>query len=83
MQELEGAFARIAAAVDRIEAVVSGWQPGSDTGLVAERDRLADEVEALRNQAEADAMLREEAAEAVRQALSDLRGAVDLGASGA
>ena len=45
-------------------------------GLIAERDALLKEVEALSRQTREDKHLRAEAATAVREALSGLRGAV-------
>jgi cell division protein FtsB len=75
-------------ALDRLGEAVSGLVQGTGRGraapdaeariaeLTAERDRLRAEVDDLRAQREIDARLRNEAAEAVREALGDLRGLV-------
>ena len=88
MSKLDEAMARMSAALDRLETAVEAelkaneiW--GEETpdipALRAQRDDLADEVEALRARAAEDAKLRAEAARAVRDALQDLRGAVGEG----
>lgn len=87
MTTLNKAMARMDAALTRLEAAFDAARPGevgSDEApgsaeLQHERDKMADEIRALRARTDADARLREEAAEAVREALRDLRGAVDQG----
>lgn len=82
MSDIDDALARLEAALDR--AVDSVGRDRGDRGqlaadldkLKAERDRLAAEVASLREAAREDAALRQEAAEAVKSALSDLRGLV-------
>ncbi len=54
-------------------------QRRAPVGHDAERERLLEEVERLREQTAEDARLRVEAARAVRSALQDLRGAVARG----
>ncbi|MEO1491872.1 MAG: hypothetical protein AAFV19_06940 [Pseudomonadota bacterium] len=85
MSQLNEAIARLAKSVDHLERAVAGIEQNEDQrsdgvaevpAILAERDELADEVRVLRERAEQDAILRAEAAEAVRQALTDLRGAV-------
>lgn len=85
MRQIEEALARMGQVVDRLEVAVEDVLTGEDiwgtedaelADVMSERDRLAGEVETLRARAEADAELRAEAASAVRQALTDLRGAV-------
>ena len=74
MQDLDGALARLEAAVDALErSLAEAASPGPDPALVAERDRLAAEVADLRESAKRDEELRAEAAEAVKAALGDLR----------
>lgn len=83
MSKLDSALARMDAALGRLEKAVDAVseEPGEDEldAVRAERDELSEEVKALRAQTEEDARLRLEAAEAVRAALNDLRGAVDEG----
>ena len=80
MPDIETALARLEAALERAATVSDGHRGRADElaaelrELRAERDRLREEVEALRAAAEEDARLRAEAADAVRSALSDLRG---------
>jgi hypothetical protein len=79
MSELDLALERLGdAVVQLIEGADQGEaRPDADAQiaeLIAERDRLQAEVDDLRAQHEIDARLRDEAAEAVRDALSDLRG---------
>ena len=88
MSELERALWRLDGAVARLEAAIdAGAMPAAGAAaeelaaLGAGRDRRADAVERLRARAAEDARLRAEAARAVRSALDDLRGAV--GAVGA
>lgn len=82
MPDIERALAELEAALDRAAAANAEKQNGRQAltaeleELRAERDRLQDEVEALRSASEEDARLRAEAADAVRNALSDLRGIV-------
>lgn len=96
MSELNVSIARLASSVKRLEEAVAKFDQGEDIwgeihaegggkmpAIVAERDELADEVRTLRQRAEQDAVLRAEAAEAVRQALTDLRGAVGKEAANA
>ncbi|MBK0398016.1 DUF4164 family protein [Limibaculum sp. M0105] len=81
MAKLEEAVGRLTAALEQLERAVgdsgssaSGGEAGGRiAALVAERDRLAAEVERLERQVAEDAELRTEAAEAVRAALGDLR----------
>ena len=85
MPDIDDALARLEAALDR--AATAGVEQNSSRQALAEeldrvrteRDRLRDEVEALQSASEEDARLRAEAAEAVRSALSDLRGIVHEG----
>lgn len=79
MSELDLALERLGDAVVRLIDSAGHGQTGAEAEarlaeLTAERDRLLAEVEDLRAQREVDAKLRDEAAEAVRDALSDLRG---------
>jgi hypothetical protein len=79
MSQLDEALRRLDGAVARLEsAVADGALAGPDTDreLLAERNRLAEEVHRLRARAAEDARLRAEAAAAVRDALHDLRGAI-------
>ena len=80
MPDIETALARLEAALERATSA-SATHRGRADALAgeleearAERDRLREEVEALRTASEEDARLRAEAADAVRSALSDLRG---------
>jgi len=93
MAEIDRALDRLSAAVTQlVEASASTPGNGADAvaqaeaevaALTAERDRLLAEIEALRSQHEEDARLRAEAADAVRDALSDLHGLVsDQGIGG-
>lgn len=90
MSELENALDRVGDALARLEAAVDKQNKGEDIwgevstempAVMAERDKLADEVAKLRSRADEDKVLRAEAADAVRQALTDLRGAVGQGVS--
>lgn len=90
MSNLETALTRLDAAMTRLEtafdaqeksAAEKGTEIWGDATpdlpeLRAERDQLVDEVKTLRTRAEQDAELRAEAADAVREALRDLRGMV-------
>lgn len=81
MSELDTALDRLGDAVVRLVEGTGHGQAGSEAEariaeLTAERDRLLAEVEDLRAQREVDARLRNEAAEAVRDALRDLRGLI-------
>lgn len=81
MSELDKALDRLGDAVLRLVEGTSRNQAGMDAEariaeLTAECERLQAEVDDLRAQREVDARLRNEAAEAVRDALSDLRGLV-------
>jgi len=82
MAEIDKALDRLTNAVDGlIEASQAGRDAESDAAariaeLTAECDRLRAEVAELRSQREEDARLRAEAAEAVKDALRDLRGLV-------
>jgi hypothetical protein len=87
MSELESALQRLGDAVKRLETAMdeqdetAGDAPEVEIpAVVAERDHLANEVEKLQARADEDKLLRAEAADAVRQALIDLRGAVGQGA---
>lgn len=88
MTTIETSLVRLETAITRLERALdtdlSSHGNGVDTPhvpeLAAERDRLEGEVEQLRARAQEDARLRQEAADAVRQALQDLRGAVGEGA---
>jgi len=79
MKELDTAMARLDRAVTALETGLSvegaPGGPGREVleALESERDDLAAEVARLRAEAEDDARLRREAAEAVKSALSDLR----------
>lgn len=87
MAKLDDALARMDAALTKLEAAFDAAEPPAIWGdevpelpqLKAERAEMADEIRVLRARADADAKLREEAAQAVRDALRDLRGAVDTG----
>ena len=85
MPDIESALARLEAALDRATKARAETDTGSEAlaaeleKVRAERDRLQQEVEALQSASEEDARLRAEAAEAVRSALSDLRGIVHEG----
>lgn len=79
LRKLDGAVARLEAAV--ADRLASAGQ-GDPEDLRAERDGLAAEVGRLRARATEDARLRAEAAEAVREALLDLRGAIGQPAEG-
>jgi hypothetical protein len=80
MGEIDRALDRLSRAVAELIDAPPGSQDGEVAAriaaLTAERDRLRAEVEALEAQREEDARLRAEAAEAVRDALSDLNGLV-------
>lgn len=90
MSTLEDAIARLGNAItdleDAFEALEAREANGEEIAIAPElrdeRDKLADEVHALRARAAEDAELRAEAAVAVREALNDLRGVVQHGASG-
>lgn len=81
MSELEAAMERLSAALEQAERAIGdlGAQSGAPKAaakikdLEKERDALAAEVERLERQVSEDAALRAEAAEAVREALGDLR----------
>jgi len=88
MSDLDSALDRLGGAVTRLVEATGRNQAGSEAEariaeLTAERDRLLAEVEDLRAQREVDARLRNEAAEAVRDALRDLRGVVAAQTAGA
>ena len=81
MSELDKALDRLGEAVVRLVEGTGRGQAGSEAEaliaeLTAERDRLRAEVEDLRAQRKVDERLRNEAAEAVRDALKDLRGLI-------
>ena len=85
MSKLDDALNRINKALDRLETAVETrsvvdtvWGDMEDDApdLRVAHDELQDEVKALRARAAEDAKLRAEAADAVREALSDLRGAM-------
>ena len=84
MSKLDEALARINSAMDRLENVIDTrvgetvWGDVDEEApdLRMEHGQLQDEVKALRARAAEDAKLRAEAADAVREALSDLRGAM-------
>lgn len=88
MSRLEEALQRLDTAVADLEGALLAAGAGAVAAEVgpelpelrSERDKLADEVQALRARAAEDAELRAEAALAVREALNDLRGAVRQGA---
>ena len=85
MPDIDSALAELEAALDRAAAASAEKLNGAEAleaeleEVRAERDRLQAEVEALRSASEEDARLRAEAADAVRNALSDLRGIVHEG----
>ena len=85
MPDIDSALAELEAALDRAAAASAEKLNGAEAlaaeleEIRAERDRLQAEVEALRTASEEDARLRAEAADAVRNALSDLRGIVHEG----
>ena len=90
MGRLEEALTRLGNAVEDLEVAVDSVEAADGNSaassselpvLMTERDELADEVKALRARAAEDAELRAEAALAVREALNDLRGVVQGGAS--
>ena len=85
MSKVDTALTRITAALDKLEtaidarsemATVWGDETPDAPELRVANDRLEDEVRELRARAAEDAKLRAEAADAVREALSDLRGAM-------
>ena len=82
MNKIDAALVRMSNALDRLDENIEAHLAGPDSaglnvpGLKAAHDQLEIEVEALRARAAEDARLRAEAAEAVREALSDLRGAM-------
>lgn len=93
MSNINTALTRISGALDRLETAIETrsvvdtvWGDVEEEApeLRVANDQLQDEVKALRARAAEDAKLRAEAAVAVREALSDLRGAmtreVDKGA---
>lgn len=74
MSELEEALDRLERAVGGLEVVAARAGQRPDTqALSAERDRLLAENRDLREEARRQADLRTEAADAVKDALSDLR----------
>lgn len=89
MSQLEMALRRLQGAVARLEGALgdaampdAGARDAAASQAAAlgdERDRLAEEVERLRDRASEDARLRAEAATTVRSVLHDLRGAVGGG----
>ena len=78
MSELDTALDRLSEAVAELiaEPDQSRSAPADIAELIAERDRLRGEVDELRALREDDDRLHEDAAEAVRLALADLRGLV-------
>lgn len=82
MAEIDKALDRLTAAIDGlIETSQAGQDVSSDAEariaeLTSERDQLLARIEELQTQREEDARLRAEAAEAVKDALRDLRGLV-------
>jgi chromosome segregation ATPase len=82
MSQIDKALDRLTEAVnglidrsqDAEDAAIGAEEQIAD--LTAERDRLRSEIAKLRTQHEEDARLRAEAAEAVKDALKDLRGLV-------
>lgn len=85
MKEIEKSLDRISTALSRLEAAIDAREPGETVwgdatpippALKSGHDELEEEVRALRARAVEDAKLRAEAAQAVRDALSDLRGAM-------
>jgi uncharacterized coiled-coil DUF342 family protein len=81
MSELDKALDRLGSAVAQLIEGAGRKQNGAEVAdqlaeLTAERDRLKAEVKNLLAQRKEDSKLRSEAAEAVRDALSDLRGLV-------
>lgn len=80
MSKIDAALVRMSDALDRldiaIEAKLADGGDGDAPALQHAHDQLETEVKALRARAAEDARLRAEAAEAVREALSDLRGAM-------
>ena len=74
MSELEEALDRLERAVGGLENVAArAGQTPNPQSLSAERDRLLAENRDLREEARRQADLRTEAADAVKDALSDLR----------
>lgn len=87
MSELDKALDRLGSAVAQLIEGSGRKQNGADAAeqiaeLTAERDKLKAEIKTLLAQRQEDAKLRSEAAEAVRDALSDLRGLVAQSESG-
>ena len=94
MSSIDTALTRISTALDRLETAIETREVVDQTvwgdatpdapDLRVAHDHLENEVKALRARAAEDAKLRAEAADAVREALSDLRGAmahqIDTGA---
>ncbi len=85
MKKIDAAIVRISNALDQLENAIEESLAGEDVWgeasadmpkLKEAHDQLETEVHALRARAAEDAKLRAEAAEAVREALSDLRGAM-------
>lgn len=89
MSQLDDALLRLDGAVTHLESALANGAPAAapDADLVAdlgaERDRLLAEVRHLRERADDATRLRAEAAAAVRDALQDLRGAINQEAEGA
>ena len=81
MTKTEAALERLEAALGRLEIAAEAAEAKQDSDEARpelpfpseERDRLEGEIRSLRERAKEDARLRAEAADAVRDALSDLR----------
>lgn len=82
MSKVDESISRLESAIAALEGALAAREGSGDAAdgvlaeVQAERSLLAEEVEHLRARAAKDAELRSEAADAVRQALLDLRGAV-------
>jgi len=85
MSDIEKALSRLDAAVARLlttakstaaQRAATASAEAQIKELAAERDRLKAEIRRLNKQHDDDTMLRGEAAEAVKEALRDLRGLV-------
>ncbi len=87
MKNIEDAITRLSEALERLEKSMGGLDAQSEAARNAtlfrdERDKLAGHVGRLELRARNDAKLRAEAAQAVRLAVKELRGALGSGVEG-
>ncbi|MEM1344518.1 MAG: hypothetical protein AAGI34_08045 [Pseudomonadota bacterium] len=73
MGDLDAALDRLDRAVDGLERVLGALAPPPEGSYAEERARLIADIARLEAAAERDAGLRTEAAEAVREALGEMR----------